>query len=92
MSPDPDAEEFTLERTSENGAEHKIFRWFKTWVYPKVGGTEYYNEQIFTVRPDGSFARIDIKSGKTNSTHPDSAQTETYEYNPSDLKIESPIK
>jgi hypothetical protein len=91
MSPDPDFQEFTMEEASGNQGE-KVFRWYKTWVYPKPNGVEYFTEQIFTVRSDGAFVRINIRDGRTRSKQPDSVQTDTYEYNISDLKIEPPVK
>ena len=92
MSLDPDSEEFTVEKVGGTEGENKVFHWYKTWVFPKTVGIEYFNEQIFTVRPDGVLVRIDIRHGKTRNKQFDGIQTEVYEYKMSDIKIEPPIK
>jgi len=87
-------ETFSVEDVVVDGKPLKRYRWYHTSNAnypnnPEKNGV-YFSESTFWLRDDGLIVKEETRSGKLDPTTVGRKETETYEYEPKDLKIDAP--
>lgn len=85
---------FTVEETKLDGKSAKLFQQYTTYIFPiKTEKEELaYFQDKFWIDEKGFILQREMEYGSVEPSFVRSKQTDVYEYNPKDLKIEAPIK
>jgi len=88
--------EYTVERASVNGQALMVYREYTKYKYTSPTNLDpeklWFAENKYWLNPDGLIVKQEIKIGVIGSPLIKSDWVDTYDYNPSNLQIEPPIK
>ncbi|CAN5797010.1 hypothetical protein BH20ACI4_BH20ACI4_01170 [soil metagenome] len=88
--PDAVSSKFTLEETKLDNVTAKLYQQYMTYVFPE-DKISYFLDK-FWINDEGFLLRREMEYGWVEPKFIRSKQSDVYEYNPKDLKIEAPIK